>query len=226
MLALKSVRAITLDLDGTLVDTVGDLWAGCNGMLAELGEPLRSEAEIRSFVGKGMANLVERCLTREGKPTPDSIRLQAGINAFRQHYSAINGQSSLIYPGVIAGLDAMQAAGWQLACVTNKPTQFTLPLLEKLGLAKYFKSVVSGDTLPQKKPSPEPLYFACEQMGVAIADNVHIGDSRHDIAAARAAGCAVICVPYGYNEGKPVDSADCDALVSDLVAAVAWLRER
>lgn len=223
---MQPVCSVTLDLDGTLVDTVGDLRAGCNGMLAELGEPLRSEAEIRRFVGKGMANLVERCLTRAGEAAPDQARIAAGIAAFRRHYHAVNGQSSLIYPGVTAGLDAMQAAGWPLACVTNKPAMFTGPLLEKLGLAKYFQVVVSGDTLPQKKPHPEPLRFACAQMGVPLSGNVHIGDSGNDIAAARAAGCAVICVPYGYNEGEPVDSADCDALVSDLVAAVAWLRDR
>lgn len=215
-------RSATIDLDGTLLDTIVDLADACNAMLAELGQPQRDLAQIHSFVGKGMAVLVERCLTY-GAP-PDAGLLGEGISAFRQHYEQINGRSTRIYPGVIEGLDALRDLGLSLACVTNKPAAFTGPLLERMGLAGYFPVVVSGDTLPHKKPRPEPILHACVLMNSTPAANLHIGDSANDIDAARAAGSPVLCVPYGYNEGRAVDSADCDALVSSLLEVAAWIK--
>lgn len=214
------IRSVTLDLDGTLLDTLDDLAAASNAMLAELGLPPCSLAEIGRFVGKGMAVLVERCLGRDTPPT--AAGLAAGIDAFQRHYARLNGQTARLYPGVIEGLDALRAHGLPLAVVTNKPAAFTVPLLERTGLAAYFAAVVSGDTLPYKKPRPEPILHACALLGTAPAQNLHVGDSLNDIAAARAAGCPVLCVPYGYNEGRPVDSADCDALVSSLVDAARY----
>ena len=208
---------VTFDLDGTLLDTVADLAEACQRMLAELGEPTRSEAEVHSFVGKGMAVLVERCLNR-GVP-PDAARLAEAIASFRRHYHEVNGRRAKLYPGVLEGLAAFRAAGLRMAVVTNKPEEFTFPLLERTGLAGYFDAVVGGDTTPEKKPHPAPVLHACTLLGVAPGGNLHIGDSANDVASARAAGCAAWCVPYGYNEGEPVDSANCDALVSDLLAA-------
>jgi len=210
-------RSVTFDLDGTLVDTVADLAEACQRMLAELGEPPRSLEEVHRFVGKGMAVLVERCLTRDHPPTAE--RLHQGIDAFRRHYAQVNGHQARIYHGVIEGLESFRRAGVQMGVVTNKPGQFTEALLDHLGLTDYFAVVVSGDTTAHKKPHPEPLLHACVILGSRPTENLHIGDSANDILAARAAGCPVYCVPYGYNEGRPVDSADCDALVSDLVAA-------
>ncbi|GBG02526.1 phosphoglycolate phosphatase, bacterial [Azospira sp. I13] len=214
------LRAATFDLDGTLVDSIPDLAAACHAMLAELGQPPRTDGDIHRFVGKGMAVLVERCLTWD--VVPEATLLEAGIAAFRKHYAEINGRASTVYPGVVAGLEAFRALDLPLGVVTNKPAAFTGPLLERMGLAGYFDVVVSGDTLAFKKPRPEPLLHACARLGVAPDLNLHVGDSHNDIESARAASCPVICVPYGYNEGRPVDSADCDALVSDLVAAARW----
>lgn len=216
-------HSVTFDLDGTLLDTVADLAEACRRMLEDLGEPARTPAEIHSFVGKGMGVLVERCLTRTRGP--DSERLQAGIASFKRHYTEVNGQQAALYPGVVAGLDAWRGAGLRLGVVTNKPGEFTAALLERRGLAAYFDVVVSGDTTPFKKPSPEPLLHACALLGSAPGENLHIGDSQNDIESARAAGCPVFCVPYGYNEGRAVDSADCDALVSDLLSAFERARE-
>ena len=210
-------RSVTFDLDGTLVDTVADLAEACRRMLEDLGEPPRSLEEIHRFVGKGMAVLVERCLTR-GHP-PGAELLHQGIESFRRHYAEVNGAQARIYPGVVEGLNAFRQAGFQMGVVTNKPGQFTETLLERLGLTDYFAVVVSGDTTANKKPHPEPVLHACVVLGSKPPENLHIGDSANDILAARAAGCPIYCVPYGYNEGRPVDSADCDALVSDLVAA-------
>lgn len=211
-------RSITFDLDGTLLDTVADLAEACRLMLAELGQPPRSEAEIRRFVGRGMAVLVERCLTREAAPDP--ALLGQGIAAFQRHYATVNGLQSQFFPGVREGLAAWHATGLPLAVVTNKPAAFTEVLLERTGIAHYFQAVVSGDTTPQRKPHPAPLLHACAALGCAPATNLHIGDSKHDIETARNAGCAVYCVPYGYNEGEPVRAEDCDALVADLCVAL------
>lgn len=214
------LRSATFDLDGTLVDSIPDLAAACHAMLAELGQPPRTDGDIHRFVGKGMAVLVERCLTWEA--APEASLLEAGIAAFRRHYADINGRASTVYPGVVDGLEAFCALGLPLGVVTNKPAAFTGPLLERMGLAAYFEVVISGDTLAFKKPRPEPLLHACALLATEPGLNLHVGDSLNDIESARAAGCPVICVPYGYNEGRPVDSADCDALVSDLVAAARW----
>jgi phosphoglycolate phosphatase len=214
-------RSVTIDLDGTLLDTIVDLADACNEMLIELGQPQRDLEQIHSFVGKGMAVLVERCLTYGVPPNEDL--LNDAIDVFRRHYAKINGRSTCIYPGVIEGLNALCDQGLALACVTNKPAAFTVPLLERTGLAGYFAVVVSGDTLPHKKPRPEPILHACALMNSTAKTNLHIGDSANDIDAARAAGCPVLCVPYGYNEGRAVDSADCDALVSSLVEAAEWI---
>lgn len=217
-------ESVTLDLDGTLLDTIADLAAGCNAMLVELGRAPRSQAEIHSFVGKGMAVLVERCLSDGALPAP--ALLADGIAVFQKHYTALNGSATRIYPGVVEGLDALRALGLPLAVVTNKPAAFTAPLLARMGLHTYFAAVVSGDTLPYKKPRPEPILHACALLGSQPAANLHIGDSANDIDAARAAGSPVLCVPYGYNEGRPVDSADCDALVSSLVEAARFVADR
>lgn len=214
------LRSATFDLDGTLVDSIPDLAAACHAMLAELGQPPRTDDDIHRFVGKGMAVLVERCLTWTA--APEASLLEAGIAAFRRHYADINGRASTVYPGVVDGLEAFRALGLPLGVVTNKPAAFTAPLLERMGLAAYFEVVISGDTLAFKKPRPEPLLHACALLATEPGLNLHVGDSLNDIESARAAGCPVICVPYGYNEGRPVDSADCDALVSDLVAAARW----
>lgn len=210
-------HSVTFDLDGTLLDTIADLAEGCRLMLEEVGAPPRSQAEVHSFVGKGMAVLVERCLTHERAPSAE--QLHAAIESFKRHYAAVNGRYTLIYPGVLEGLQAWQASGVRMGVVTNKPGMFTEALLERMGLAAYFDVIVSGDTTAHKKPHPEPILHACRLFGVRPDRNLHVGDSENDILAARAAGSPAFCVPYGYNEGRPVDSADCDALVSDLLAA-------
>jgi len=216
------MKSVTFDLDGTLVDTVADLAEACRRMLEELGEPPRSIDEIHCFVGKGTAVLVERCLTH-GQP-PSAEHLRAGIQAFHRHYAEVNGRMAQVYPGVLHGLADFAAAGLKMAIVTNKPGEFTEYLLERLDLLEHFDAIVSGDTTAHRKPHPEPILHACRIMGTRPVENLHVGDSKTDIQAARAAGCPVFCVPYGYNEGEPVDSADCDALVSDLVAACARLK--
>ena len=211
-------ESVTFDLDGTLLDTIADLAEASRRMLEEIGAPPRSPAEVHSFVGKGMAVLVERCLTHE--QAPGAEQLQAAIESFKRHYAAVNGQFTQIYPGVVDGLQAWKASGLKMGVVTNKPGMFTEVLLERMGLNDYFDLVVSGDTTAHKKPHPEPILHACRIFGVRPDRNLHIGDSLNDVHAARAAGSLAYCVPYGYNEGRPVSAVDCDALVDNLHAAL------
>jgi len=218
------VKAVMIDLDGTLVDSIPDLAAAANGMLREMGRAELDIGLIRTFVGKGIPNLVSRSLTGrlDGEVSPET--LARAMPLYERWYTEMNGKHCSIYPGVMEGLEAMRRAGFPLACVTNKSARFTAPLLECLGLAGYFSQVVAGDTLPQKKPDPAPLIHACRNFGIAPRDMLMIGDSLNDAEAARAAGCPMFCVPYGYNEGRDVRELDVDAIVATLVEAVKLIR--
>jgi len=219
------VKAVMIDLDGTLVDSIPDLAAAANGMLRELGYRELDVEVIRTFVGKGIPNLVARALTGSLDGQVPRELLERAMPVYERWYTEVNGRHSTIYPGVMEGLDALRAARFPLACVTNKSGRFTVPLLEYLGLAPYFTQIVAGDTLPQKKPDPAPLLHACREFDVAPRDMLFIGDSLNDSQAARAAGCPIFCVPYGYNEGRDVRELDVDAIV-DSLADAAKLVER
>jgi phosphoglycolate phosphatase len=219
------VKGVIIDLDGTLLDTIPDLAAAANGMLGDLKRPALGLELIRTFVGKGLSNLVERTLTASYEAAPDSALMARALPLFERHYVAVNGRHTTIYPGVKEGLDRLQSQGFALACVTNKSGRYTLPLLELVGFGRYFQEIVSGDTLKVKKPDPEPLLHACAALELAPVDTLMIGDSLNDTQAARAAGCPVFCVTYGYNEGHDVRDLDQDALVGSLLEA-ATLIER
>jgi phosphoglycolate phosphatase len=218
-----AVKAVTIDLDGTLLDTIPDLAAAANLMLAELGRPPLDIEVIRTFVGKGIARLVERTLDADGAPDP--ALMARALPIFERCYAQVNGRHTTIYPGAKEGLDRLRAQGFPLACVTNKSGRFTLPLLDNVGLASYFTTVVSGDTLDRKKPEPDPLLHAAAVLEIAPRDMLMIGDSLNDTQAARAAGCPVFCVTYGYNEGHDVRDLDTDALVDSLVEAAALIEK-
>ena len=159
-------------------------------------------------------------LVRERRPDlalEGPIQFDAAVDAFRRHYAVVNGDCTEVYPGVVPALAALAGRGMAMACVTNKPAAFTGPLLERTGLAPYFAVTVSGDTLADKKPHPAPLLHACERLGVAVGEALMVGDSANDAEAARAAGMPVLLVTYGYSEGVPVDSIECDGLLSSLV---------
>ena len=216
-----SIRSVTIDLDGTLLDTVPDLHAAASATLKQLSLPDCDEEAIRRHVGRGILHLV-RCFLPDNS---DAGLLERATTIFRHHYARENGRTARPYPGTIEGLEKFRARSLRMAVVTNKSAAFTEPLLASSGLAEYFEFSVSGDTLPEKKPHPLPLWHACERLGSAPAANLHIGDSRHDAHCARAAGCPVFLVPYGYNEGEDVRKLDCDAIVesldraADLIAA-------
>jgi phosphoglycolate phosphatase len=208
-----------IDLDGTMLDTVADLAVAVNLMLAKLGRGPLDEALVRNFVGKGIANLVQRALVGAMEGEVDPNLFARAMPVYLDCYESVNGKHTTLYPGVLDGLNAFKSAGFPLVCVTNKSGRFTLPLLKQMKLADYFAVVVSGDTLPKKKPDPLPLTHACKELGIEPREMLMIGDSLNDTIAARAAGCPVFCVPYGYNEGHDVRELDVDAIVETLLEA-------
>ena len=220
------VKAVMIDLDGTLLDTIPDLAAAANLMLTELKMPALPESLIRNFVGKGINNLIERTLTGSMDGKPDADLFQRALPIYERSYKAVNGKHTTIYPGVNEGLDLLRAQGFPLVCVTNKSERFTLPLLDYVSLSGYFTAVVCGDTLPQKKPDPAPLFHACRQLKVAPGEMLMIGDSLNDAQAARSAGCPIFCVTYGYNEGHDVHTLDVDAIVASLVEAARLISQK
>jgi phosphoglycolate phosphatase len=219
------VKAVMIDLDGTLLDTIPDLAAAANMMLGELGRPVLDESLIRTFVGKGIPRLVERSLTGSLDGAADSGLFESALPIYERCYAAVNGKHTVLYPGVIAGLERMREQGFPLACVTNKSDRFTRPLLECMKLSDFFSLVVAGDTLPKKKPDPQQLLHACSNFGIDAGTMLMIGDSLNDALAARAAGCPVFCVPYGYNEGQDVRGLDIDAIVESLFEATRLIQK-
>ena len=219
--------AALLDLDGTLVDSVPDLAHAANAMRVELGmAPLREDV-IATFVGKGVDNLVRRTLAGSlDAAAPDDARFAEGRASFYRHYHLVNGDKARVFDGVIEGLKAMRAQGLKLAVVTNKPTEFTLPLMQRTGLAGFFEAVVCGDTCERRKPDPDQVLHALAAFGVAPEQAVTIGDSINDALAGRRAGTAVLAVPYGYNEGMDVRTLDVDGIVDTLLDAAQWIADR
>ncbi|MFC4296511.1 phosphoglycolate phosphatase [Castellaniella hirudinis] len=212
---------ILFDLDGTLLDTIPDLADAANAMRQDMGLAPIAESTIAAYVGKGVEQLVIRTLGHEGKPASVDMVMR-GLARYQDHYRALNGQRSRIYPGVVAGLQAFRDQGARLAVVTNKSTEFTLPLLRQMGLDGYFDVVVCGDTCERKKPDPMPLFHTCDLLGITPAQALFIGDSINDALAANAAGIRVLTLPYGYNEGRPVQELPVDAIVTSIVEAAQW----
>lgn len=208
-----ALRAAIVDLDGTLVDTVGDFEVALGRALADLGYPAVGTGFIRLTVGKGSEHLIQRTLQQVG--APETLYEQAW-QRYQHHYLQINGRHSAVYPGVVEGLTALRQLGWRLACITNKPGAFAHPLLSAKGLARFFEVAFGGDAFVRKKPDPLPLLEACKALGAAPAQTLMIGDSSNDARAARAAGCPVVLVNYGYNHGEPVEGAGADAVVGSI----------
>lgn len=216
---LISIKVIMIDLDGTLLDTADDLALAANLMLKDLGLPEQSTSTIRSYIGKGIQKLVKRTLTGQLDGEPDAALFAQALPLYEKHYANNLSVNTRPYPGVLEGIKIMQQAGFKLACITNKAEAFTLPLLRSTGLYEQFEIVLSGDSLPKKKPDPMPLTHICKHFDVQPHEALLIGDSLNDAIAARAAGCHVFCVPYGYNEGRNVYELDCDAIVETLIEA-------
>ena len=219
----RTFNAAIIDLDGTMVDTMGDFVFAINLMLHDLGYPPVDRAVVAVRVGKGSENLVKSVLNHIAG---QSIRVQTApiniaifkraLDLYQQHYRAINGQHAHVYPGVVAGLQALQQARLKLACLTNKPVGFAHELLKLKGLDGFFSLVFGGDSFERKKPDALPVLETCKALGTLPSRTLMIGDSSNDAHAARAAGCPVLLVTYGYNHGEPIRSVDAEGYIDSL----------
>ena len=213
---LKKPKMVLIDVDGTLVDSVPDLAYCVDEMMKQLGRPPHGEAAVRDWVGNGVERLVRRALVGQLDGEPSDEDFARAYPLFLELYRENTSQRSCLYPGVREGLEYLRAQGYQLGCVTNKAAQFTVPLLKAMGIYDEFGIVVSGDTLPMKKPDPRPLLHAAEHFGVPPGDSLMLGDSKSDVTAARAAGFQVICMSYGYNHGEDIRDYAPDAVIDSM----------
>jgi phosphoglycolate phosphatase len=214
------ISAVALDLDGTLLDTAGDIAAAVDATLAALGHAPVGPAAVRDFIGQGVAQLLRSALARSTGVEPVSEAVDRARGVFDRAYLAGLARQTTLYPGAGEGLAALYAAEFPLACVTNKPARFTLPLLRQFRLESYFALVVSGDTLPVKKPDPGQLLHVSARLGTRPDRLLLVGDSIHDLHAARAAGCPVFCVTYGYTPDPTALARQADAALTSLVDAI------
>lgn len=219
-----AIRAAIIDLDGTMLDTVPDFHVAINRMRNGFDLAPISQDRIALMVGKGSENLIRGVLALDFDEAGVAQRFDGALAAYQRHYLAINGDHSALYPNVIEGLEAMKAQGLRLACVTNKPVAFATPLLAQKGLAPYFALLYGGDSFERKKPDPMPLLKVCTDFALRPDEVVAIGDSSNDAEAARAAGCFVLTVPYGYNHGRDIQETDSDGIVDTLLAAARLIR--
>lgn len=225
---LTTVQALMIDLDGTMVDTMVDFEAALNLALADIDLPKVSPAVVNIAVGKGSEHLVRTVLQHQlrlpevqasgllcDNTTVESLYEPVFLR-YQHHYGLVNGQHAQVYAGVLEGLQAFQASGLLMACLTNKPTAFAKDLLERKGLQGFFNHVYGGDAFARKKPDPMPLLETCKALGTVPAHTLMLGDSQNDAQAARAAACPVVLVTYGYNHGEPIRGVDCDGFIDSF----------
>ncbi len=205
--------AAIIDLDGTMIDTLGDFDAVLNLVLRELGLPGVGRVFIERTIGKGSEHLIRSTLAEVGA---DAALYQPAWALYQRRYLEVNGDHSEVFPGVVEGLALLESRGWRLACLTNKPTGFARPLLREKGLDGFFSAVFGGDAFERQKPDPLPLLKTCEALGARPARTLMVGDSSNDARAARAAGCPVVLVSYGYNHGEPIAAAGADRVIDRL----------
>ena len=214
-------NAAIVDLDGTMVDTLGDFEVALNRTLADLDLPPVTRVLVERTVGKGSEHLIRSVLAHQLALPEVGACVGRDVQAlyepawqrYQHHYLSINGDFASVYDGVVEGLAQLQAGGVPLACLTNKPLSFAQALLEAKGLDRFFSRVFGGDSFERKKPDPLPLLKTCEALGVQPGQTLMVGDSSNDAQAGHAAGCGVVLVTYGYNHGEPIRQTP----------ALAWL---
>ena len=219
-----AVDAVAFDLDGTLLDTIHDLAAAVNAWLAEQSLPALPKDTIRDLVGKGIEHLLARALALVDAPPCGAAAFEAKVRRYQAIYGDLLGRESALFPGVAEGLARLKGQGFLLAVITNKATRFVAPHLHMAGIAGYFDTVIGGDDAVRKKPDAAPMLLCAARLRVAPSRMLMVGDSGNDVAAAHAAGCPVVVVPYGYREGLPVQKLDADGIVDSLVALAGCVR--
>jgi len=208
---LNNVKVILFDLDGTLIDSVPQLYLAVQAALQSNGLPSVSLDQVRDWIGNGADILLKRAITQQHHFTEIADTLFQKVKAaFDKHYQAGIDRDYSLYPAVINTLSVLERAGYKMAVVTNKPDEFVQPLLQSAGIAAFFTYTLGGGLLPAKKPDPLPLHYLCKQFDVLPTETLMVGDSKNDIQAARAAGMAVVGLSYGYNHGEPIEDSQPD----------------
>lgn len=197
---LRLPSAVLYDLDGTLVDSLPDIAAAVDDVLAAQRLPVAGLDRIFGWVGQGVTVLMTHAMRHGlGGVEPDDAQIRYAVKSFHGAYGLCYCRHTRPYPGAEACLQAVHALGIPQAVVTNKPESFARAIVEQLGLALYLPVVVGGDTLPQHKPDPAPLLHACSLLGADAAGALMVGDSSTDARAAEAAGMPTVLVSYGYH---------------------------
>ncbi len=209
-------RSVIFDLDGTLIDSVPDIAISINEVLKKLDLPTYEISQVRDWIGNGAARLIKRALTGTMDGEPDEELFHQARDLFFDYYEQHLNDASIIFPGVLEGLNTLEQLTIKMAIITNKPRRFTPPLLRTMQIDHYFQHIVCGDDLPKKKPDPMPLQYIMELQGLQPSQTVLVGDSASDIQAAQAADVASICVDYGYHQGKGVDALGADYIISSI----------
>jgi len=222
-MSINKPQMILIDVDGTLVDSVPDLAYCVDKMMKVLNRPVHGVDKVRNWVGNGVERLVKRALIGQLDGEPDEAAFQEALPIFLELYSNNVSDRSELFPGVREALDYFKKQNYKLGCVTNKASQFTIPLLKDLGVYDDFEFVVCGDTLPQKKPDPAPLLHAAGYFNVTPENALMIGDSISDVKAARAAGFQIVCMSYGYNHGEDIRNYDPDLVVDSMAELIGIL---
>lgn len=213
---LKKPQMVLIDVDGTLVDSVPDLAYCVDEMMKQLGMPEHGEVKVRNWVGNGVERLTRRALIGRLDGEPDEKLFEKAYPIFLDLYDKNVCERSCLYDGVREAVDFLKSTDVKIGCVTNKNAQFTLPILEKLGVKDDFEIIICGDTLTKKKPDPEPLLHAARELGVDPLNSLMLGDSMSDVKAARAANFNIICMSYGYNHGENIRDYNPDAVVDSM----------
>lgn len=221
-MTLKKPAMVLIDLDGTLVDSVPDLAWCVDETMKALNLPVRGESKVRNWVGNGVPRLIERALIDQLEGSPSDALYAEAAPIFMALYADNASKRSHLYPSVVEGLQWLKDQGIRVGCVTNKDEQFTLPILKELGIYEYFEIVISGDTLPLKKPDPAPLLHGAKFFGIDPENAMMIGDSISDVKASRAAGFSIVCMSYGYNHGVDIRTANPDTVI-DTFAEIKGL---
>ncbi len=222
---LARPEMVLIDVDGTLVDSVPDLAWCVDAMMRELGLPERGEDRVRHWVGNGVDRLVQRALMNQLDGEYDEVLYDKALPVFRALYAENTSRRSVLYDGVMEALEFLKNTGVKIGCVTNKASEFTLPILKDLGISDYFETVLCGDMVERKKPDPQPLLQSADTLGVKPEASMMLGDSMSDVKAARAAGFSIICMSYGYNHGEDIRDYNPDAVVdsmADIKNLVDW----
>lgn len=220
----QPLKLALFDLDGTLVDSAPDLALAIDRLLRDRHYAEAGEKRVRQWVGNGAAVLVRRALAHAQGLAEEAVEealLASALDDFLSFYEEDCTQHSVLYPGALELLSHWQNAGVRMAIVTNKPARFTPALLEHCGIAEFFSDILCGDSLPRRKPAPDPLLAVLKNHAVPASQALMIGDSRNDIQAAKAAGIPVVAVSYGYNHGAPIESEGADRVIHSLTELIS-----